>query len=241
VERRTGGEVGTAGRGRRLLAWAVHAFTASGAVVALLALEATARGAWREALLWMALGILIDALDGPLARLLEVKRLAPRVDGALLDNLVDYLSFVAVPAFFLLRSGLVAGGLLGPAAICVASAYQFAQADAKTPDHFFKGFPSYWNVLALYLYVFDTPPAWNLALVLLLAVLAFVPIRYIYPSRTVELRRTTLVLGTLWAASLAATLLLLPDAPRWLPLASLGYVAYYVVASLWLQRAGARR
>jgi phosphatidylcholine synthase len=220
--------------GRRVLAYAVHALTASGAVIGLLALDSTARHAWKDALLWMALGTLVDAVDGALARAADVKRWAPRIDGALLDNVVDYLGFVVVPAFFLAETGLLAGGWLGPAAICLASAYQFAQTDAKTPDHYFKGFPSYWNLLALYLHVFGTPPEVNLALVLALAVLVFVPIRYIYPSRTVPLRRTTLTLGILWAASVAATLLLLPDPPAWLPLASLAYVAYYVGASLYL-------
>ncbi|MHC5012331.1 MAG: CDP-alcohol phosphatidyltransferase family protein [Planctomycetota bacterium] len=218
--------------GRRIGAWAVHLFTAGGTVVGLLALEAIASERWREALLWMAAAMLIDGVDGTLARLARVKHVLPRFDGALLDNIVDYFNYVLVPAFFLHRAGFVPGGLLLPAAIAIASAYQFCHREAKTEDHYFRGFPSYWNILAFYLFFLAPSPGVAAALVVALVTLVFVPIRYVYPSRTARWRAPTLVLTGLWLIA-TGTVLLVPDAPAWICPASLLYVAYYVGTSVY--------
>jgi len=217
----------------RAAAWAVHAFTASGAVMGLAALQATAAGDYRDAFLWMIAATAVDGVDGWLARLARVGDVAPGVDGGRLDDIVDYLTYVVAPAFLLARSGLLPAGLAWPAAaaMLLSSAYGFSRVDAKTPDHFFTGFPSYWNIVALYLYVLGLGPAVNVAVVGVLAVLVFVPIGYVYPSRTEVWRAPTVVLGSIWAGVMAAIAWRLPDVSRAAVFASLAFPFYYVVLS----------
>jgi len=206
---------------------------------ALLALVAIAAGEWRRAFLWMTVALAVDAFDGMLARAARVKEVLPGFDGTLLDNMLDYLTYVIVPAFLIYRAGLLPQrfDLAGAAAICLASGYQFCQADAKTPDHWFKGFPSYWNVIAFYLFLGDLDPRINLAIVAALVVLVFVPLRWIYPSRMQRWRGVTIALTCVWGTLCIAMLAQFPDPAPWLLYASLGYVAYYVIASLYLSRA----
>jgi len=221
----------------RAAAWAVHAFTASGAVMGLAALQATAAGDYRTAFLWMIAATAVDGVDGWLARLARVGELAPGVDGGRLDDIVDYLTYVVAPAFLLARSGLLPAQLAWPAAAAVllSSAYGFSRVDAKTPDHFFTGFPSYWNIVALYLYVLGLGPAANVAVVGVLSVLVFVPIGYIYPSRTEAWRAPTVVLGSIWAGVMAGIAWRLPEVSRAAVLASLTFPIYYVVLSCALR------
>ena len=221
---------------RRISAWGVHLLTASGAVFCLLAIDAGIEGHWREAFAWLVLAGFVDAVDGFLARWVRVEEALPHFDGALLDNLVDYVSYVIVPAFFLHRAELLPAqySFWGAAAIVLASAYQFCQSGAKTPDHYFKGFPSYWNVTVLYLLALQLSPGTNLAIIILLIILVFVPIKYVYPSRTPRFRKLTLTLATLWSVTLIAIVWQLPDPPRWLLSASLLYVVYYFGVSLYL-------
>lgn len=228
----------TGERARRAAAWAVHAYTAAGAVLAFAALRALAAGDDRGALLWLLVAVVVDATDGTLARAARVRERVPEIDGSRLDDLIDYLTFVFVPLAFLAKTGLLAGGVgvAASAAALVCSALRFCHADAKTPDHFFTGFPSYWNVLAFYLYVFRPPPVWNAALVLGLAALVLAPLRFVYPSRMRELRRTTVGLGCLWAAAVLAVVLRLPERSTALAAASLLYPAYYAGVSLYLGR-----
>lgn len=217
-------------------AWGVHFFTATGVVWALLALDAVSRGAWRESLAWMSVAVIVDAADGTLARFFEVKRHLPEFDGALLDNVVDFLNFVIVPAAFLHHAELLPGPARLPAAAVVAlvSSYQFCQADAKTEDHYFRGFPCYWNVLVLYLVVLGLTPATNLAVVATLCVLVFVPFNYIYPSRTVPLMKITVPLTIAWGVAVVAIVVGLPDPDPRLVWGSLTYVLYYTGASAYL-------
>jgi phosphatidylcholine synthase len=220
----------------RAAAWAVHAFTASGAVMGLASLHATAGGDFRAALLWMIAATAVDAVDGWLARLARVSETLPEIDGRRLDDIVDYVTYVVAPAFLEMRAGLLPAALGWPvaAAMLLSSAFGFSRADAKTPDHFFTGFPSYWNVAALYLYVLGLGPALNAAALIALAALVFVPIGYIYPSRTKAWRAPTLALGTLWAASVAAIAWRLPDVAAPVVYGSLAFPIYYVVLSLVL-------
>lgn len=171
---------------RYLCAWMVHALTAGAAVVGLYALYAIYLGQPITAFALMGLAIFIDAIDGTLARRCHVKEILPHIDGALLDNLADFLNYAIVPTFFLITHQHMFIAPFGPwiiAGVVFASAYQFTQADAKTPDHFFKGFPSYWNLMAFYLYALDTSVLFNTIVVPLLILFVFVPIKCIYPSR----------------------------------------------------------
>ncbi len=221
---------------RKMAAWAVHAYTASGAVVGFLALRATFRGRAREAFLWMLIAVLIDATDGTLARAVEVKRVLPWFDGAKLDDIVDYFTFVIVPVVFLYQLHLlpISGTLLFVALPLLASAYGFCQAAAKTPDFFFTGFPSYWNIVAFYLHAGQTPLWLNGTLICILSLFVFIPIRYIYPTRTVPFHQLTNLLGGLWVGVLLVLLWQFPAPSPWLVFLSLYYPLYYTVLSFYL-------
>jgi len=234
-------EAGTATADRfslphQIAAWSVHAYTASGAVAGFLALRATFLGRARDAFLWMLVAVLIDATDGTLARAVEIKRVLPWFDGAKLDDIVDYFTFVIVPVVFLYHLHLlpVWGTLLFVALPLLASAYGFCQAAAKTPDFFFTGFPSYWNIVAFYLYAGQTPLWLNGTLICVLSLFVFIPIRYLYPTRTVPFRRLTNLLGGLWVGVLLVLLWQFPTPSPWLVLFSLYYPLYYTALSFYL-------
>lgn len=217
-------------------AWAVHAYTATGAVMGLAGVIAVAQGDVRAAFLWMFAATFVDGTDGVLARRARVKERTPAFDGARLDDIVDYVTFVFLPAFLLVWTGLVPGaaGIAVAAAMLLSSAYGFASIDAKTSDSFFTGFPSYWNIVVLYLAALR-PEAWvNALVVLAFASLVFVRIGYIYPTRTPALQKTTLALMALWAVALLAIILAMPQPPRWLVIVSLGFPVYYTVLSFYL-------
>jgi len=156
---------------------------------------------------------------------------------------VDFFTYTVVPAWFLLQIPLVPAGWAWPAVagILYASAYQFSRSDAKTDDHTFSGFPSYWNILVFYLYMTGMPPVLNLAVILVCCVASFLPLRCLYPSRTQPLRPLTVALGLLWAACLLAVMLLYPEG-RHHPFlaASWVYIAYYCAFSGWLTVRGWR-
>ena len=218
--------------------WVAHLYTASGAVLALAATLAVFDGRFRDVFLLLALATFIDTTDGWLARGLRVKERLPGYDGARLDDIVDYLTYVFVPVLLVMRAGLLpsGSGLAVGALVLLASAYGFGQVEAKvaTSDHFFTGFPSYWNIVALYLYVWRLPEVANAVLLSALAVLVFVPIRYVYPSRTVTLRVPTLVLGAIWAVLVLVAIWRLPaTGGPWLNL-SLVFPVYYTALSFYL-------
>ncbi len=226
------------------MAWAAHLYTALGAPLALYAALAVFDGRFRDAFLALAAATVIDTTDGWLARALHVKERLPGIDGARLDDIVDYLTYVFVPMLLVLRADLLpTWGVWAVVAVLLASAYGFAQADAKvsTTDYFFTGFPSYWNIVVLYLFVWRLPAAINAAVLLALALLVFVPIRYVYPSRTRTLRPLTLALGTVWGLCIVLTIWNLPDTTGPWPALSLVFPVYYAALSLWLQyKAGDR-
>lgn len=218
------------------LAWLVHLYTALGAVLAFLTLLLIEGGNFQGAFWLMALAVIIDATDGTFARLAGVKERIPDFDGDRLEDIVDYCNYVIVPAYFLLKAALLPPDDAWWLALLplLASAYGFCRKEAKTADHFFLGFPSYWNIVFFYFYVLQTPPWVNGFVVLILSGLVFVPIKYIYPSRTPVLRGPTLFLGAVWGAAVVSMIYLLPDVPRFLAPASLIYPAYYAALSCWL-------
>ena len=218
--------------------WLAHLYTGLGVVAALLAMLAVIAGDYRSAFLWLGLQIAIDATDGILARALRVKERLPHFDGARLDDIIDYLTYVFVPVTLMLHAKLLpeSWGWAVSAVVLLASAYGFSQTAAKlqSTDFFFTGFPSYWNLVALYLYLWQLPPTVNAAILLTFAVLVFLPLRYIYPSRTVAFATLTNILGATWALLLIWIVWRLPatDGP-WI-LLSLIFPVYYMLLSLWL-------
>ncbi|MES2218653.1 MAG: CDP-alcohol phosphatidyltransferase family protein [Pseudomonadota bacterium] len=226
---------------RRCLGWLIHAFTASGACVGLLALVAIYEQEFLSAFWLMGTSILIDAVDGMLARRVKIKLAVPQIDGALLDNIVDFFTYTLVPAFFLLVTNIVPAHwrLVCVMAITLSSAYQFTQVDAKTSDHFFKGFPSYWNIVVFYLFFWQMNEWINLTILMVLAILSFVPIKYVYPSRldylthNPVLRFAMLVATVLWGFATAGLLWFYPETYAPLVFISMGYLILYVAISLY--------
>jgi phosphatidylcholine synthase len=220
--------------GERTRAWAVHLFTASGAIVGLVALHAAAAGQFRESVLWMLVALSIDSVDGMMARRARVSEVVPGIDGRRLDDIVDYLNYVIVPIAFLGFSGAIESTWVAAAPI-LASAYGFSQADAKTEDHFFVGFPSYWNVVALYVWWFEFNVVVTAILLVALAAAVFIPLKYVYPSRMQSLWWSTNAGAALWVGLVAIGVAFPEATAGWhLIEISLLYPAWYVGLSFWL-------
>jgi phosphatidylcholine synthase len=218
------------------LAWGVHLFTASGGVASALALLAIARGAYATAGLLMLVSLLIDSVDGTMARRVGVAELVPRIDGRRLDDVVDFLGYAIVPTVFMLATGALPHWSLAAIPV-LASAYGFSQADAKTADDFFLGWPSYWNVVALYLWLLEIGPALSTALVTVFALAIFAPLKYVYPSKLAVWRRGTVIGALAWGACIVAGLLFPEPVKRsGLLELSLLFPAYYLGLSAWLGR-----
>ncbi len=225
---------------KKIYGWLVHIFTASGAVLGVLSLIAIARFEFKLAFILIAIIIFIDAVDGTLARQIDIKKHV-RIDGALLDNMIDFFNYALVPAFFIAWSGVIPSFWNIPCivAIVFAASYQFSQLDAKTEDHFFKGFPSYWNIAIFYIYYWQTLPITNVIIVFILCILSFVPIKYIYPSRMQYISNNYLVrvlmfIATLvWGAATIALLVTYPDKQPLLNAISIGYILLYFFFSLY--------
>ena len=221
----------------RIAAWLVHLYTASGAAIALAGVQAVLNGDARLAFAAMYLATIVDATDGVLARRARVKIVLPAIDGARIDDLVDYVTFVFLPMIVALRFEMLPGSIAFWVAglVLVCSLYGFVAPDAKTPDHFFTGFPSYWNIVVLYLYVMSATPAVAAVVLIVLCALIFVRIGYVYPSRTPVLMRTTLALAAIWAGAVAVMIWLLPARSTAITIVSLVFPVYYLVLSLALQ------
>jgi phosphatidylcholine synthase len=237
------------GAASRILPWIAHLYTATGAVIALLATGMTFAHNFRAVFIYFVVATFVDSTDGVLARALKVKERLPHFDGAKLDDIIDYLMYAFIPALVVWQADLVPTAFPICAAMVLSSAYGFAQTDAKIvidspevalrrggklPDHFFTGFPSYWNIVVVYLFVLGLPTLLNTVILIALAALVFVPIRYVYPSRTMTLKVPTLVLGTLWAVLITWLIWRLPAVDGPWALLSLIFPIYYGVLSLWL-------
>ena len=217
-----------------ILAWSVHFYTALGLVVAAGMVVLIVRGgdgSFRTALGLMVLATLIDSTDGWLARRARVKEFAPSFDGRRLDDLIDFQTYTTLPLLLVWRADILNDGqawlLLLP---LLASAYGFSQVNAKTDDGFFLGFPSYWNIVAFYLYLLS-PPAWvSLTIIFVLSILTFIPWRYLYPSQRAPYSLLTNLLAFLWVILLLMSLARVPDYDVLL-LISLAFPIYYMLMS----------
>jgi phosphatidylcholine synthase len=223
--------------GSTLLAWLVHFYTACGALIAFACVFRIEQNDFRNLFWLMSLAVVIDASDGTLARAARVRERIPWFDGDRLEDIIDYANYVIVPGLFMVHAQLLPeqDAFWIAALPLIASAYGFCQREAKTPDHFFLGFPSYWNLVGFYLYVLQTPRWVNGFTIIILSLLVFVPIRYIYPSRSPLLRALTNSFGVLWGIAIVLIIYWLPEPPRFLIFASLVFPAYYMLLSFWLE------
>ena len=221
----------------RLAGVAVHVYTASGTVLAFLVIIAAFDGNAIRAL-WLSLvALIIDGTDGMLARRMRVKETIPQFDGARLDDIVDYITYVFAPVVLLWTGHYLPNGVLGgvlAALPLLASSYQFCRVDAKTDDHFFLGFPSYWNVVAFYVIVAGLSSTTTGIILVLCSALVFVPIKYIYPSRTKIFRTANLALTAGWLITYAVLLIQMPNPNDFVIALSLGYLVYYAASSVYL-------
>jgi phosphatidylcholine synthase len=216
----------------RAAALSVHIFTALGAGVALIALLEAVREHWAAMFWWLGVALVIDAVDGPIARRLDVARVQPNWSGDVLDLVVDFVTYVFVPAYAITASGLLlplAAPLLG-VGITVSGALYFGDRRMKSPDNHFRGFPGLWNVAAFYLFLLHWPPALSSLMVIVLIASTFIPFHVIHPVRVVRLRWLTLSLLAIWAVLAAYALASDFDvgAPVTIGLCA---IAAYVVAS----------
>jgi phosphatidylcholine synthase len=183
-------------------AFLVHCLTASGSFLAFLSLVAASEQRWTAMFWWLGLALLVDGIDGPIARKLEVKEVLPTWSGELLDNIIDYVTYVIIPAFALYQRGFMGEGLsfLSAAIIVVSSAIYYADTGMKTKENFFKGFPVVWNMVVFALFVIE-PGEWvSFAVVVVAGLLTFVPINFLHPVRVIRLRRLNLTITLAWSA-----------------------------------------
>ena len=190
----------------------VHIFTALGVVFGFLALLATVDGKIPEAFLWLAAALFVDGVDGTLARAVNVNQNTPEIDGAILDNIIDYLNYVVVPVFIFYSLGMAPEPylLLSCAAILLVSCFTFTNTNIKTDDFYFSGFPAIWNIVVLYFYILESSEFTNFIFVILFCVLTFIPFKYVHPFRVVEFRKITLMMTSIW---MITTTILLFDIP----------------------------
>lgn len=217
---------------KKAAAYGVHLFTALGAGLGLWALILTYNGFYQETIWVLAAAALIDSVDGALARLTQTHEHAPTIDGALMDNIVDFITWTIAPLLWIYATmGIPVWVLL----ICaVASIFGFSNTQAKTEDHFFLGFPSYWNIVVFYIFLLDLPVEFASGILLLFAIVTFVPVKFIYPSRTVYLRPVTLIFGGLFILQLIALLFYFDHSPPILIYSSFLFPFYYFGLSFYL-------
>lgn len=184
-------------------AFGIHVLTASGAFVAFLSLVATAENRFTAAFMWLGLAMIVDGVDGPLARRLEVKRWWPHWSGDMIDSVVDYVTYVMIPAFILYQSGLLGkyASFAAAALIVVTSAIYYADTRMKTEDYGFKGFPVCWNMVVFTLFIVSPSELLSMAVVVLTAILTFVPVIFVHPVRVKILRIPTLTIFAIWAVA----------------------------------------
>lgn len=220
---------------RRLAAIAVHALTASGVVWAFLALIAAAQADWAAMFIWLGVALLVDGIDGPLARKVGISDVLPEWNGEILDLVVDYLTYVFIPAYAAMAAGLFPDGLgvLGAAIICLTSAAFFAKRDQKSSDNYFVGFPAVWNLVLFYWMVFDVAPEVVLATTIAFAALTFLPVYFVHPMRVARYRGVSL--GVVGVATAMAILAILRDlAPAdWVKAVLAMALVYLSAISLW--------
>ena len=197
----------------KIAAWAVHGFTTSGAVLGFLALISIFNNDQVGAFLWLGLALLVDGLDGTIARKVDVTKIIPTIDGSTLDNLIDYLNYVIIPSLMIYWFQMVPHGweIIIPAAIFAVSLYTFANINMKTRDYYFSGFPALWNIVVLYFYILNTNNYINLIVVFSLLILTFIPLKFVHPLRVKKLRNMTIFCTIIWSAT---TLKLITTSPE---------------------------
>ena len=197
----------------KIASWAVHGFTASGAVLGFLAIISIFNNDQVGSFLWLGLALLVDGLDGTIARKIRVTDKAPNIDGSTLDNLIDYLNYVIIPSLMIYWFQMVPNGweIVIPAGVFAVSLYTFANINMKTEDYYFNGFPALWNIVVLYFYILNTNLYVNLIVIIFLSILTFIPIKFVHPLRVKKLRNITIFCTIIWSATTLKLITTLPN------------------------------
>lgn len=220
----------------KLRAFLVHLLTASGLIPIMLSVEAVWQDKPQLALIWLAVAMLIDGVDGPLARRFAVADHLPQIDGAILDHVIDYTGYCVLPALMVYQFGLVPTGyeLFAACFMLMTSLYVFAHKEAKTAEYDFRGFPALWNVVAFYMIIFESGQWLNLVVVVFLGIMTFVPVRFIHPFRVVALRRLTVPLLVIWMAMVFSYLFIgRAHFPAFVDWVFLSFSLYFLMLSAW--------
>ena len=225
---------GSAPPAHQTLAFAVHVFTASGVVLGLLALIAAVEGNWALMFAWLGAALFVDGIDGSIARRVRVGEVLPRWSGETLDLVVDYLTYVLVPAFAVATGGLMPAWMAIPAsaAMVLTSALYFADTNMKTDDWYFRGFPAVWNVVVFYLFLLRFDPWITLGIIAALSVATFLPITFVHPFRVVRLRVVTLGLMAAWAVLAIAAVVEDLTPSIWVTLGLCAIALYFLLVGL---------
>jgi len=217
---------------KKIAAYGVHVLTALGAALGLWALILTYDGFYQKALWVLAISVIIDSIDGTLARAADTKKNASKIDGGLMDNIIDFTTWTVTPLLWIYATMHLPVWVL---LICaIASAFGFSNTQAKTEDNFFLGFPSYWNIVVLYIFLLDLPWQFASGILLIFAFATFLPVKFLYPTRTNFLRVLTLTLGSIYAVQLLALLYYFDKSPAWLVYTSFIFPFYYFGLSFYV-------
>ncbi|MFK7908297.1 MAG: phosphatidylcholine/phosphatidylserine synthase [Chitinophagales bacterium] len=217
------------------LAWSVQAFTASGAVAGFMAIVAISAHEWQEAMLWLLLSLIIDGIDGTFARLFRVKKVLPNFDGKAMDYVIDFANYAIIPTYFFYEAAMVDETWRMPCVVVmlIISAFYYGTPGMVTDDFHFVGFPVLWNLVVHYLFfVFAFSSAVNVALIFFFAILHFVPIKYLYPSRTSKLMWLNVINTVVCMVSNAAVIWLYPEVNFWWMALSIGSILYFILMGL---------
>lgn len=184
----------------KLKAILVHVFTASGVVFGFLALLSAINNNFPACIFWLALALVVDGFDGTLARRYKVDVFTPNIDGAVLDNIIDFFTYVIVPVFMIYNFNFLSNTFALPISflILLVSCFTFINKDLKTEDYYFTGFPALWNMLVLYLYILESSQLTNLITIIFLCIMTFIPMKFVHPLRVVHLRKTSIMMVLLW-------------------------------------------
>ena len=218
-------------------AFSVHVLTASGSFLAFLSIVAASEGRYVAMWWWLGLALFVDGIDGPIARKLQVKEILPNYSGDLLDCIIDYITYVLIPAFALYQSGFMGEGLsfLSAAIIVITAAIYYADTGMKMQENFFKGFPVVWNMVVFVLFVI-APGEWvSFGVVVVLAAMQFLPLSFLHPVRVVRLRWLNLPIFILWSVVGAAALLMQLEAPLWMRILLGALSVYLMVIGIVMQ------
>jgi phosphatidylcholine synthase len=221
-------------RTRMVAAFGVHLFTSIGVVIAMFAIFAAVEGRWIDMFIWLGVALIVDGIDGPIARHLNLAQTLPRWSGDVLDLVVDYLTYIFIPAIAVLKAGLVAEPFALPAviAILISGAIYYSDRWMKTGDDYFRGFPAFWNMVVFYLFLFRPDPSIVLAMIAVFVILTFLPIYFIHPFRTQKWMGFNMTIAVCWLALSAVTLLYDFDPPVAVSILLSLIAVYYLLAGL---------